>query len=50
MESVGHLASGRSGLAQREYHDRMGLRLYWELCRKYGIKSADAWCMQGGSK
>ena len=46
MESVGHEASGYSGLAQREYrtrHDRMGLRVYWELCRKYGIKSADVW-------
>ena len=46
VESVGHVASGCSGLAQREYrrrHDRMGLRVYWELCRKYGIKSADVW-------
>ena len=46
VESVGHVASGCSGLAQREYrrrHDRMGLRVYWELCRKYGIKFADVW-------
>ena len=46
VESVGHEASGYSGLAQREYrtrHDHMGLRVYWELCRKYGIKSADVW-------
>ena len=46
VESVGHVASGCSGLAQKEYrkrHDRMGLRVYWELCRKYGIKSADVW-------
>ena len=46
VESVGHIASGCSGLAQREYrrrHDRMDLRVYWELCRKYGIKSADVW-------
>ena len=45
-ESVGHLASGCSGLAQREYrrrHDRMGLRVYWELCRKYGVKCAKRW-------
>ena len=44
VESVGPVASGCSGLAQREYrrrHDRIGLREYWELCRKYGIKSAD---------
>ena len=46
VESVGHIASGCSGLAQREYrrrHDRMDLIVYWELCRKYGIKSADVW-------
>lgn len=46
VESVGHLASGCSGLAQREYrrrHDRMGLRVYWELCRKHGMKHADVW-------
>ena len=45
-ESVGHLASGCSGLEQREYkrrHDRIGLRAYWELCRKYGIKCAGKW-------
>ena len=45
-ESVGHLASGCSGLAQREYkrrHDRMGLRVYWELCKKYGVKCAKRW-------
>lgn len=46
VESVGHLASGCSVLAQKAYkkrHDRMGLRVYWELCRKYGIQCADAW-------
>ena len=46
VESVGHLASGCGGLAQREYkrrHDRMGLRVYWELCRRYGIKCAWKW-------
>ena len=45
-ESVGHLVAGCSGLAQREYrrrHDRMGLRVYWELCRKYGVKCAERW-------
>ena len=43
VESVGHLASGCGGLAQREYkrrHDRMDLRVYWELCRRYWIKCA----------
>ena len=46
VESVGHLASGCGGLAQREYkrrHDRMRLRVYWELCRRYGIKCAGKW-------
>lgn len=46
VESVGHLASGCSVLAQKQYkkrHDRMGLRVYWELCRKYGMKCADVW-------
>ena len=45
-ETVAHVASGCSGLAQREYrrrHDRMGLRIYWELCRKYGVKCAGRW-------
>ena len=45
-ESVGHLASGCSGMAQREYkrrHDRMGLRVYWELCKKYGVMCAGRW-------
>ena len=46
VESVGYLASGCSGLAQKEYrrrHDRLGLRVYWELCRKYDVKCADVW-------
>ena len=45
-ETVGHLASACSGLRQRDFkrrHDRMGLRVYWELCRKYGLKCADVW-------
>ena len=45
-ESVAHLAAGCSNLAQREYrrrHDRMGLRIYWELCRKFGVKCAGKW-------
>ena len=40
------VVSGSKGLAQREYkrrHDRMGLRGYWELCRKYGVKCAGKW-------
>ena len=45
-ETTGHLASGCSKLAQREYkrrHDRMGLRVYWELCKKYGMKYSSRW-------
>ena len=46
MESVGHVASGCIGLTQMEYqrrHYRIGLRAYWELCHKYGVKGADVW-------
>ena len=45
-ELVPHLTSSCSGLRQREFkrrHDRVGLRVYWELCRKYGLKVADVW-------
>lgn len=45
-ETVWHLTSGCKVLAQKEYrrrHDRMGLRVYWELCRKYDVKSAARW-------
>ena len=45
-ETVGHLVSACDKLAQRDYrrrHDRMGLRVYWELCGKYGIRRADRW-------
>ena len=33
-------------LAGREYrkrHNRMGLRVYWELCKLYGIKCSQRW-------
>ena len=33
-------------LCQREYrrrHDRMGLRVYWELCGKYGLERSACW-------
>ena len=46
VESVAHLASACGGLAQKEYkrrHDRMGLRVYWELCKRYGVKCAGKW-------
>lgn len=25
-------------------YDRMGLRVYWELCGRYSIKRASRWC------
>ena len=46
VETVGHLISACSVLAQTEYrrrHDRMGLRVYWELCGKYGVKRHERW-------
>lgn len=45
-ETVSHLVAGCSTLAQRDYrrrHDRMGLRVYWELCKKYGVKHSGEW-------
>ena len=46
VETVGHLVSACSKLAQTEYkrrHDHMGLRIYWELCGKYGLKRSEYW-------
>lgn len=46
VETVAHLVSGCGELAQREYkkrHDRMGLRIYWEICKKYGVKCKEKW-------
>ena len=46
VETVSHLVSGCSELAQYEYrkrHDRMGLKVYWDLCKKYGIKCSEKW-------
>ena len=45
-ESVGHLISACEKLLHKDYkrrHDRMGLRVYWELCGKYGIRRSDRW-------
>ena len=33
-------------LAQREYkkrHDKVALRVHWEMCRKYEIECTDKW-------
>lgn len=46
VESVSHVVSGCKALAQTEYrrrHDKMGLRVYWEVCGKYGLKRSDKW-------
>ena len=46
VETVGHLISGCTMLAQKEYrkrHDRMGLRVYWELLVKYGFERSEKW-------
>ena len=45
-EKVSHIISGCSKLAGSEYrkrHDRMGLRVYWELCKNLGMKHGDKW-------
>ena len=45
-ETLGHLASGCEALAGKEYrrrHDRMGLRVYWEVCKLYGVECSEKW-------
>ena len=45
-ETVRHIVSGCKKLAQREYrkrHDKVALRVHWEICRKYGIECTDKW-------
>ena len=46
VETVTHLVSSCSALCQYHYrkrHDKMGLRVYWELCKMYNIKCSDKW-------
>ena len=46
LETVTHIVSACSVLAQREYkrrHDKVCLNLHWGLCRKYGLKVCDNW-------
>ena len=46
METIVHLVAGCEVLAKGGYkrrHDKVGLRVYWEMCRKSGIKCADRW-------
>ena len=45
-ETVGHIVSGCKKLAHREYrkcHDKVALRVHWEMRRKYGIECNDKW-------
>ena len=45
-ETVRHIISGCKKLAQREYrkrHDKVALRVHWEICRKNGIECTDKW-------
>ena len=45
-ETVRHLSAGCAKLSKGPYkrrHDRMGLRVYWELCVQYGVECASKW-------
>ena len=45
-ETVWHIVSGCKKFAQNEYrkrHDKVALRVHWEMCRKYGIDCTDKW-------
>ena len=48
-ETVMHLVSGCSKMAQTDYrrrHDKMGLRVYWEVCGLYGLKRSERWHLE----
>ena len=48
-ETVGQLVSACTKLAQTEYrrrHDKMGLRVYWEVCGIYGVKRSERWHLE----
>ena len=45
-ETVRHLSAGCVKLSKGSYkrrHDHMGLRVYWEACKKYGVKCTELW-------
>ena len=45
-ETVRDIVSGCKKFAQKEYrkhHDKVALRVHWEICRKYGIERTDKW-------
>ena len=46
FETVKHIVSECGQLAKKQYmirHEKMGLRIHWELCRKYGIDCSSKW-------
>ena len=48
-ETVGHLVSACTKMAQTDYkrrHDKMGLRVYWEVCGVYGLKRSERWHLE----
>ena len=45
-ETVRYIVSECKKLTQREYrkrHDKVALRVHWEMCRKYGIECTNKW-------
>ena len=45
-ETVRHIVSGCKKLSQKEYrkrHDKVALRVHWEICRKHGIECTVKW-------
>ena len=48
-ESINHLLSECSKMAQKEYkrrHGWIGRKIHWEVCRKYGLDTKDRWYEQ----
>ena len=46
LETVAHIVSACSTLAQKEYkrrHDKVCINLHWNLCQKYGLQVCDKW-------
>ena len=46
-ESIDHVVSGCSKLAQKEYkrrHDNLGKIVHWKLARKCNFEAGDKWC------
>ena len=45
-ESINHIVSGCSKLAQKDYkrrHDNLGKIVHWKLARKYNFEAGDKW-------